>query len=139
MEKENFEKKLKEMTKPEIPLLKHEDILAHAIINAKDKSVVSWWWLSIPFFIIIMLLMKSVYMPGTTVVSGIHEFAAREKLLSMVLFLISPAVLIIINSYSIRKIYFLSGSPKLMNFVLSVWFNIAIIALSLLILIIYSL
>jgi len=33
------------MTKPEIQGLKHESMLADAITNAKDKSVVSWWWL----------------------------------------------------------------------------------------------
>ena len=66
MKNNSFEMKLAEMTKPEIPQLKHEDMLGNAISNAKDKSVVSLWWLSVPVFIVLMLLMKSVYMPGTT-------------------------------------------------------------------------
>jgi hypothetical protein len=139
MEKQNFEKKLTEMEKPEIYPLKHEDMLANAIINAKDKSVVSWWWLSIPLFIIAMLLMKSVYMPGTTLISNIHELASREKYMSLIYFLISPIVLIVVNAFSIRKIYYLTGSPKSMNFLETVWLNILIIALSVLILLIYSL
>jgi hypothetical protein len=139
MEKHNFEKKLAEMTKPEIKQLKHEDMLANAIINAKDKSIVSWWWLCIPVFIILMLLMKSVYMPGTALITNIHELAGREKYMSLIFFLISPIVLIIINAFSIRKIYFLSGSPKSLNFLQTVWFNIMNIFLSVLIILIYSL
>jgi hypothetical protein len=139
MEKQNFEKRLKDMTKPDIKELKHENMLADAIINAKDKSVVSWWWLSVPLFIILMMLMKSIYMPGTTLITNIHELAGREKYLSLVFFLISPVVFIIVNVFSIRKIYFLSGSPKSMNFLEIIWFNILIIALSVLILLIYSL
>ena len=79
MEKQNFEKKLEEMAKPEIHNLKHEDILSRSIINAKDKSVVSWWWLSVPVFIILMLLMKSTFMPGTTLISNMHELGKQVK------------------------------------------------------------
>jgi hypothetical protein len=139
MEKQNFEKKLREMEKPEIHRLKHEDMLANAIINAKDKSVVSWWWLSVPLFIIAMLLMKTLYMPGTTLVSNIRDLAGKEQYMSLIFFLISPVVLIIVNAFSIRKIYYLSGSPKSMNFLETVWFNILIIVFSVLILLIYLL
>jgi hypothetical protein len=139
MEKQNFEKKLTAMTKPEIHQLKHEDMLAHAIINAKDKSVVGWWWLSVPLFIIMMLLMKSFYMPGTSLITSIHELAGKEKYISLIFFLIAPLVLILVNILTIRKIYFLSGSPKSMNFLENVWFNVLIIVISVLILIIYSL
>ncbi|MGA2407970.1 MAG: hypothetical protein ABSF81_14635 [Bacteroidales bacterium] len=127
------------MTKPEVTQLRREDILADAIINAKDKSVVSWWWLSVPVFIILMLLMKSYFMPGTTLITNIHEFAGREKYMSLIFFLISPIVLIVVNVFSIRKLYFLSGSPKSLNFLEIVWFNIVIIALSVVILLIYLL
>jgi len=139
MEKENFEKKLKDMTKPEIQGLKHEAMLENAIINAKDKSVVSWWWLSVPVFIILMLMMKSIFMPGTTLISNMHELESNQKYMSLIFFLISPLVLIILNAFSIRKIYFLSGSPKSINFLGTIWANILIIAFSVLILIIYSL
>jgi hypothetical protein len=139
MEKENFEKKLKDMTKPEIQGLKHEAMLENAIINAKDKSVVSWWWLSVPVFIILMLMMKSTFMPGTTLISNMHELESNQKYMSLIFFLISPLVLIILNAFSIRKIYFLSGSPKSINFLGTIWANILIIAFSVLILIIYSL
>jgi hypothetical protein len=139
METQNFEKKLKEMTKPEIPQLKHEDMLAKTVINAKDRSAVSWWWLSVPIFIILMLLIKSIYMPGTTLITNIHELAGREKYMSLIFFLISPIVWIVVNLLSIRKIYFLSGSPRSLTFIETVWFNVLMIVLSGVILLIYLL
>lgn len=139
MKKDNFEVKLTEMTKPEISHLKHEDMLGNAIVNAKDKSVVSLWWLSVPAFIVLMLIMKSIYMPGTTLVSNMNEMAVRNKLVSIVFFLISPVVLIIINALSIKKIYFLSGSPKSATFLQAVWLNIMVIAFAVVVLIMYSL
>jgi len=139
METQNFEKQLTEMEKPEIHNLKHEDILSGAIINAKDKSVVSWWWLCVPIFILLMLMMKSTFMPGTTLISNMHDLESKQKLISVAFFLVSPVILIIINVLTIRKIHFLSGSPKSLSFLEAVWFNILIIAVSAFILIIYSL
>jgi hypothetical protein len=139
MEKLNFEKKLNEMEKPHISQLKHEDMLSNAIINARDKSVVSWWWLSVPLFIILMLLMKSTFMPGTTLISNMHELKTDQRLISVIFFLVSPLTLILVNALTIKKIHFLSGSPKSLIFLTAVWFNILIIAVSACILIIYSL
>jgi hypothetical protein len=139
METQNFEKKLNAMKKPEIHNLKHEDLLSRAIINAKDKSVVSWWWLSVPVFIILMLLMKSTFMPGTTLISNMHELESSQELISIVFFLISPLILIIISILTIKKIYFLSGGPKSFSFLGVVWFNLLVIVVSACILIIYSL
>lgn len=139
MEKLNFEKKLNEMDKPKISQLKHEDMLSNAIINARDKSVVSWWWLSVPIFIVLMLLMKSTFMPGTTLISNMNELGKNQQLISIVFFLVSPLILILVNALTIKKIYFLSGSPKSLIFITVVWLNILIIAVSACILIIYSL
>lgn len=139
MKKDNFEMKLTEMTKPEIPHLKHEDMLANAIINAKDKFVLSLWWLSVPVFVVLMLVMKSIYMPGTTLVSNINEMTVQNKFVSIIFFLISPVALIIINALSIRKVYFLSGSPKSASFLQAVWLNLMVIAFALVVLLIYSL
>jgi len=138
MEEQNFEKNLSEMTKPKITHLKHEDMLANAIINAKDKSVVSLWWLSIPVFITLMLIMKVLYMPGSSLISNMHDLAIRQKFISLIFFLVVPILLIIFNLFSIRKVYFLSGSPKSINFLEIVLSNVLIIVLSVLILIIYS-
>ena len=139
MEMKNFEKKLIQMTKPEVSQLKHQEMLANAITKAKDKSVVSWWWLCIPLYIIATLLMKTFFMPGATLISNIYELTGREKYSSVLFFLILPIVFIIINFTSIRKIYLLSGSPKTISFIRAIWFNALIIILSILILIIYSL
>ena len=135
----NFEKKLIQMTKPEVNQLKHENLLAKAMTNAKDKSVVSWWWLAIPLFIIAMFIIKSVYMPHTTLISNIHEFSKVQKIPSIIFFLILPIVFIFINFFSIQKVYFLAGSPKSFSFLKTIWLNIIMIFFSILILIIYSL
>lgn len=139
MSTQNFEEKLKQMTKPEVDHLKHQDMLANAIANAKDKSVMSWWWLAIPLYLIAMLWMKSVYMPETSLISNIHDLTAKQKFMSVTFFLVLPVIFILINFLSIRKIYFLSGSPKTVNFIGRVWFNILMIFLCILLLIIYSL
>ena len=139
MEKQKFETKLKNMTKPEIHSLKHQDLLADAIINAKDKSAVSSWWIAVPIFIILMLIMKSTFMPGTTLISNLHELEEKNKYVSLVFFLISPLAIIILNSFSIRKIYLLSGSPKSADFLKSVWQNVLIIVFCLIIMLIYTL
>jgi len=134
-----FEEKLIQMSKPEISQLKHQDMLANAITKAKDKSVVSWWWLCIPLYIIATLFMKTLFMPDTTLISNIYELKGKEWYSSLLLFLILPIVFITINLISIRKIYLLSGSPKTINFIGAIWFNVMIIIFSFLVLIIYSL
>lgn len=139
MEMENFEEKLSQMTKPEITHLKHQDMLANAIIKAKDKSVISWWWLSIPLYLFATLLMKTIFMPQTTLRLNIHDFISRQIYSSVLFFLVLPIVFIVINFISIRNIYFLSGSPKTITFLRTAWFNVLMIIFSILILIIYSL
>jgi len=139
MEMQNFEQKLTQMTKPEVTHLKHQDMLASAITKAKDKSVISWWWLSIPLYLIATLFMKSIFMPRTTLLSNIHEFKNGEVYSSVLFFLVIPIVFIVINFISIRNIYFLSGNPKSLNFLKTAWFNVLMIIFSVLVLIIYSL
>jgi len=135
----NFEEQLAQMSKPEISNLKHQDMLANAITNAKDKSVLSWWWISIPLYIIAALLMKTLFMHHTTVITGIHELTSKSKYISLLLFLVLPAIITILNFTSIRRIYYLLGSPKTFKFIQVVWFNILMIILSVLVLIVYSL
>jgi hypothetical protein len=136
---QNFEKELINMSKPEVTQLKHQELLANAIMKSKGRSVVSWWWLSIPLYIIATLLMKTMFMPGTTLITNLSELRGREKYSSLLFFIILPLIFGIVNFMSIRKIYILSGRPKTLNFFLSVWFNILMIIFSILILIIYSL
>lgn len=139
MEMKKFEETLLQMTKPEVSRLKHQDILAKAITKAKDKSILSWWWLSIPLYILATLLMKSFFMPSTTLISNLNDLTGKQKYSSVLFFAVLPVIFIIINFMSIKNIYFLSGSPKSINFLKSVWFNVLIIIVSVLILIIYSL
>jgi hypothetical protein len=139
MKTKNFEEKLIHMSKPEITELQHQDMLARSILKSKDKSVLSGWWLSIPLYIIAALIMKAFFMQGTTMQSNLHNLINKEKYSSFFFFLGLPIVFIIINTMSIRKIYYLSGNPQLLNFLRLVWFNLLVIIISILILIIYSL
>ena len=137
METQNFEDKLIQMTKPEVINLRHQEILSDAVLKAKEKSIVSWWWICVPLFIICMLIMKSMFMPGTSLISNIHEYAEKEKYQSLFLFIIMPVALIIVNMLSIRKVFKFYGSPKETSFFEIVWFNIAIIVSSVILLVIY--
>jgi magnesium-transporting ATPase (P-type) len=139
MDTQNFEEKLKQMTKPEINQLKHQDMLADAITKAKDKSVVSWWWLIIPLYVISTLLMKTFFIPDTTLISNIHEFTSRQRFTSTIFLLILPIIFILVSFFNIRKIYFLSGNSKSVNLLKRVWLDILTILFSTLILIIYAL
>lgn len=135
----DFEDKLFQMTKPEVSQLKHQELLANTITKAKDKSVLSWWWLSIPLYLIATLLMKSFFLPSTSLTSNLHELSRNGRYSSVLIFAVLPVVFILINLITIRKIFFLSGSPKPIDFLRLVWFNIIIIIASILILLIYSL
>jgi hypothetical protein len=137
MEKEEFEKELTQMTKPEVSQLKHQEMLAKAIAKSKDKTVLSLWWLIIPLYIILALLMKSLYMPDATLSSGIHDLTIKHRFVAYVVFLISPLVLILINAISVRKVYILSGKPKSISLLKTIWLNVLIIIFSILILIVY--
>jgi hypothetical protein len=139
MENENFEKILINMTKPEISDLKHQDLLADAIADAKERTIVSWWWLIIPGYIIATLLMKSIYMPSATLVSNVHYFIESQRTLAIILFIIMPVIFILFNFLSIRKVYLLLGSPDRIGFLKIIWLNVVIIIFSFLILLIYFL
>jgi hypothetical protein len=139
METQNFEDKLLQMTKPEVSNLKHQDMLAGVIIKAKDKSVLSFWWLCLPLYIIAAFLMKSAFMPQATLASSIYEFISKEKYLSVIVFLIAPLAFIVLNLISIRKVYIMLGNPKAKELVKVSWFNLLIVLLFLLVLVIYSL
>jgi hypothetical protein len=139
MEPDNFEEELKNMTKPEVTQLKHQEILQEEILRNKDKSALNWWWLSIPVYAIAVLVMKTAFMPNTTLLSNIHELGEKNELTTILMFVVLPVVLILVNLLVIRKIYCVSGSPKTTGFLKVVWFNILVIVCSLLILIIYSL
>lgn len=136
---ENFEEQLAQMTKPDVSHLKHQDLLASAIIEAKDNSAISWWWLSIPLYLIATFIMKTIFIPHTSLPQNIREFTSKEVYLSVLLFLILPVVFIVINICSLRNIHFLLGNPMSIKFLLKAWFNVLMIIFSILIIIMYSL
>lgn len=134
---ENFEEILNRMNKPDITRLKHSDLLVKAIASSKDKSVVSFWWLLIPLYAIAAMMMKSLYIPQSPFRYNLHQFEEKEGHLSLLLFLLLPLLLIVINLLTIKKIYYLSGSPKTTEFLIFIWNNILVILISILLLIFY--
>lgn len=138
MEMKNFEEILINMSKPEISQLKHQDMLAKAIINAKGKSVVSFWWLCIPLYLMAAFAMKSIYFPQTPLISTFRELTDQKGYMAVLLFVVLPVILIIINLLTIRQLFFLYGNTKVTRFIKTVLAQILIIILSLLILIIYE-
>jgi|SRR5208283_5475358 len=139
MEIQNFEKNLAEMTKPEMVRLKHQDMLVQAITNAKDKSAVSWWWLSVPLYIVCMLLMKNIYVPNSDWMIHLRLFLRNQKLTGFLFFIIFPVIILLMNLISLRKIYYLSGNPKIINLFRLCRLNILLIILSLIFIAMYLL
>lgn len=137
MEIKIFEETLLKMTKPEVPKLKHQDLLIKVLDKAKKRSVLSWWWISAPLYVIAALLMKSYFMPHTSLVSNLQDLALNNRYASPLLFLFLPVFLIFFNSLSIRNVYTLSGNPKITDLFLKMWFNSSIIIVSILSIIIY--
>lgn len=139
MKTDNFEKKLIKMTKPEVADLKHQDMLSKTILKAKDKSVLSWWWLSPPLYIIAALIMKTRYNPGTTFFSNLHEVTEGNKVISFAGFVILPIFFIILNFISIRRVNDLAGNPGGFNLFELVWYNVFVICVSIMLITIYLL
>ena len=83
-----FEETLARMTTPEVPRLKHQALLADAISRGKSKSALSFWWMSIPLYVIAMLFMKSAYVRDSTLRSNLHEFFTRERYVAPLLFVV---------------------------------------------------
>jgi hypothetical protein len=134
---EEFDEILDKMSKPQISGLKHQEMLSDAVIKARERSVLSWWWISIPVYLIAALLMKTVFMPGTSFYSNLHAMASGNRFLSILLFLVIPAIIIVVNLFHIRKIYSLTGNPGSATFFRIAWFNLLAVAASAVIILIY--
>jgi hypothetical protein len=99
---EDFEKMMTEISKPEIKQLKHQDLLADQIMQSKNRTVLSFWWLLIPLYIITTLTMKTLYMK-TSLKQEIGLFKTNNPIMSILLFLMVPVLTIIFNAFISRK------------------------------------
>jgi hypothetical protein len=108
-------------------------------MKAKERSVVSFWWLCIPLYIIACLIMKSYFIPNSSLASTLHSFTNSKGYAAVLLFFILPFALILINLVSIRQLYFLYGDLTTAGFLKAIVVQILMILLSLLILLIYFL
>lgn len=128
---------LLEMTKPEISELKHQNMLEKAIVKAKDKSVLSWWWLSIPLYVIVVLIMKVHYTSKTSVILTIQSFMNKQNYTAVLFFLVLPSLLIVINALSIKHLYFLYRNLSKVGFIKTIIIQFLIILISLSVILIY--
>ena len=131
----NFDELLTGMSKPEINDLKHVEMLAHAMSKSKAKSAITWWWLSIPLYILCAFVMKAMYNRNAPALLNLREFSRIHWLASFIFFIIVPVIVIIVNALSIKEVYFFSGSPRSLNFLKTVALNLMLILLSLIILV----
>ncbi len=135
----HFEDILENMTKPEIRELKHEAALSKIIMKAKNRSVVSFWWLCIPLYIIVALIMKTYFTPNVSLTSTLHEFTKSRSHAAILLFLVLPLLLIVINLLSIKQLFFLYNTLVKEEFLKKIATQILIILFSLFVLFIYFL
>ena len=136
-EMQEFEERLKHLEKPVVDDLKHQDVLADAIADARNRSAVSWWWLAVSVYSLAALLMKTVFVPHETLTRNIHEFAIRDGGLSIVVFLILPVLSIAVNLPAMLRIYRESGKPRASGLLRIVWRNVVIVIVSIVIIFIY--
>jgi hypothetical protein len=127
---DEFEKKLEEMSKPEIQDLKHQNMLANQIIHEKRKTALTWWWVVLPLYVTATFVMKSLYFPGAGLFKFLGEFILANGRGSFFLFVLLPLFTIIINIQSIRKLYFYSGDSFDATFILNSLFKLFLIILS---------
>jgi hypothetical protein len=127
---DEFEKKMEEMSKPEIQDLKHQNMLAERIIREKRKTALTWWWVVLPFYVTATFMMKSLYFPGTGLFKFLGEFILTNSKGSFLLFVFLPLFTIIINVQSIWKLYFYSGASINAPFILNSLFKLFLITLS---------
>ena len=101
-----FEDKLDRLSKPEVKNLKHESMISEQVINMKRKTALSWWWVLFPVYFAAMLIMKSFYFPGRNTFGYLAEFIARYPYFSFLVLGLLPALAIVINLITVKKIWF---------------------------------
>lgn len=135
---DNLEEQLTQMSKPEVSQLKHQDLLAGLIMQAKSRSVVSWWWLAVPIYIAATLFMKTFFMPESSFAANLRDRNGQEQYTSLFFFLVLPLALIWVNLTSVRRIHIALGNPDLKGTLRAAWSNILLILAALLVITIYA-
>jgi len=136
-EMQEFEVRLKQVEKPVVHDLRHQDVLAIAVADARSRSVVSWWWLAVSLYSLAALLMKTLFVPQETLTRNLHEFAMRDGWLSIVVFLILPGLSIAVNLPTMMRIYRESGKPRASRLLRITWLNVAVVIVSVVVIFIY--
>jgi hypothetical protein len=135
-----FEQKLSGLSKPEIKKLKHQEMISDQFIQMKRKAALSGWWILLPAYLTAVLAMKSFYFSGSDTFEFLSEFIRQRQFFSFSIFAGLPLLALILNVISIKKISFYSGNGLMsINLLKMISLPLAIIALSLVSLLIYFL
>jgi hypothetical protein len=133
---EDLQQLLTGMSKPEVPHLKHQEALTDLIIRSKRKITLSLWWLSVPVFVIAVLLMEQAYKPGSTLWSSIRKLKDRHSTQSALLLFLLPLVVCAIQLLQLRKYHLIRQSPWRVR-TNAIWVHLLLIFLSLITILIY--
>lgn len=112
----DFEDMLDEMGKPELPDLRHKELLERVIVRGRDRSVLNVWWLAIGFYMVAAWVMKSAYVPGMTLRRSMAEYAGRHPYLAVIFFLIIPGTVMISCLITLRRTFRDAGRPAWKDF-----------------------
>jgi hypothetical protein len=137
MENNKLEERLEQMSKPRLPELKHSELLFTQIISNRERTVVSGWFLSIPLFIVAVLIMKARYFQGEGYLVYLQQFIIQQKLLSVLFFVAIPILILVFMVTGIRKVRYLAGKPRFADFLRLIWIQLLIGFVCLLIICMY--
>jgi hypothetical protein len=133
----NFENMLSNISGPEIKNLKHEDLLARAIMRNKHKTAVSFWWISIPLYVIAAFVMKSFFLPGASFISNLHGLISKDGYTAILIFIVIPTALIVTNMISLINLYSLSGRQAVRKLLKAGLVNLIFTAVLIILMLIY--
>src|SRR6185312_4742275 len=133
----DFKDMLDEMGKPELPDLRHKELLEKMIVRGKDKSILNVWWLAIGFYMVAAWVMKSAYVPGMTLRHSMEDYSGRHPYLAVLFFLVIPITITISCLFTLRRIFRDAGRPAWKDFVRAMAARYLTIGAALLLILLY--
>jgi hypothetical protein len=107
------------------------------IESVKSILTLSLWWLCIPVYTIAIQYMKTWFLPRSFFRFNMHDLIMRERPATFFLFLILPVILIIINVFSMLRLFKLTGNYRKLKPFSLIWANALVIIISVTVMCIY--
>lgn len=109
---DEFEQMLDDLSRPELPPLRHQEFMERAVIRIKARTIVSLWWLVIGCYVVASLLMKAAHVPGSSFARSFRLFSTVHPGWTILLFVVIPTAVAIFTAVSLHRIYVLAGRPR---------------------------